>query len=347
MANKVLVTGGAGFLGSIISNFLAKKGYKVTIFDIFYDKKLAKKYNYYHGDLRQIKDIESCFKQYGPFNTVYHVAAMLAHEIKSKDTLWKSNVQGTENLIKVAIKYGQPKIIFISSNCIFAIPTTKPLPEDAVPRPIEIYGKSKLAGEKLLKKYQNRIASTIIRCPTIISYGRLGLLAILFEFIKENKKIPVVGKGNNRYQFIYALDLARACLKASQKHGSQTYNIGSDDVKPLKQVYQDVISFAHSKSHIYSLPKKPTIWAMKLAHILRISPLGPYHYRMIAENFIFDTNKIKRELNWRPTRTNSEILCYAYKYYIDNIDKIREGKNLPAHRKKTPMGAIKILKWLS
>lgn len=84
MANKELVISGAGFLGSIISNFLAKKGYKVTIFDIFYDKKLAKKHNYYHGDLPQIKAIESCFKQYGPFNTVYHIATMLAHEIKNK-----------------------------------------------------------------------------------------------------------------------------------------------------------------------------------------------------------------------------------------------------------------------
>jgi nucleoside-diphosphate-sugar epimerase len=272
---------------------------------------------------------------------------MLAHDIKDKKTLWESNVKGTQNLIDVCIKNNSSKIIFTSSNCIFAKPTTKPLPEDAKPAPIEIYGKSKLVGEKILLKNKHKIDSTIIRCPTIISYGRLGLLAILFEFIKDNKKIPVIGKGDNRYQFIYALDLACACLKSSKISGTQVYNIGSDDVKSLKAVYQDVIKFANSKSKVYSLPKGPTIFAMKVGHILHISPLGPYHYRMIAESFIFDTTKIKRELNWQPTKTNSEILSFAYKYYLDNLGRIEKNQNLPAHRKKAPMGAIKILKWFS
>lgn len=345
--NKVLVTGGAGFFGSILSRYLKKRGYEVTIFDMYFDKLLAKKFNFYHGDLRRKKDIENCFKKSGPFKTVYHLAAMLAHDVKDKKALWHSNVNGTQNLVEVCIKNHYPKIIFTSSNCIFAKPTIKPLSEDAKPAPIEIYGKSKLRGEKILLNYKDKIASTIIRCPTIISYGRLGLLAILFEFIKDNKKIPVVGMGDNRYQFIYALDLADACLKAAKISGTQVYNIGSDEVKSLKEVYRDVINFAHSKSKIYSLPKGPAIFAMKLGHILHLSPLGPYHYRMIAENFIFDTSKIKRELHWQPTKTNSEILSFAYKYYLDNLDKIEKNQNLPAHRKKAPMGVIKVLKWLS
>jgi len=237
--------------------------------------------------------------------------------------------------------------VFTSSNCIFARPAEDPLPEEAEPAPIEIYGKSKLEGEKILIKHGDLLPYTIIRCPTIVSSGRLGLLAILFEFIRENRKIPVVGDGSNRYQFIYASDLAEAMFLDGRKEGCQIYNIGSDNVRPLREVYEDVIRVAGSKSRVYSLPKGPTIAALKLAHFLRISPLGPYHYRMISESFIFDTSRIKKELGWKPTRTNSEMLADAYRYYVENYEKIQRSENLPAHRKGAKMGIIKLLKWLS
>ncbi len=74
----------------------------------------------------------------------------------------------------------------------------------------------------------------ILRCPTIIDSGRLGLLAILFEFIQDGKKVWVVGGGANRYQFIYAQDLATACLLAMNYPHSDIFHIGSDDVKSLR-----------------------------------------------------------------------------------------------------------------
>ena len=106
----------------------------------------------------------------------------------------------------------------------------------------------------------------------------------------------MVGGGANRYQFIYAQDLATACILAMNYPHSDTFHIGSDDVKPLRAVYDAVITEAKSKSRVASLPKGPAIAAMKLAHKLGISPLGPDHYHMIAEDFLFDTTKIKAKL---------------------------------------------------
>ena len=117
------------------------------------------------------------------------------------------------------------------------------------PQPVEIYGKSKWEGEKILLSYKDAINVTIIRCPTITDAGRLGLLAILFEFIEENRKVYLVGGGDNVYQFIYAPDLADACLKACEKtNTSEVFNIGSDNVKSLKEVYRYVIEKAGSSS---------------------------------------------------------------------------------------------------
>ena len=100
----------------------------------------------------------------------------------------------------------------------------------------------------------------------------------------------VVGDGSNRYQFIYAQDLATACLQSLAYNGSNLFHIGSDNVVSLRNVYEAIIRAAGSRSRVVSLPKGPTIAAMQLAHKLKLSPLGPYHYRMIAESFVFDTD---------------------------------------------------------
>ena len=95
------------------------------------------------------------------------------------------------------------------------------------------------------------------------------------------------------------------------------------------------------------LPKAPTLAAMRLAHLLRVSPLGPYHYRMIASDFVFDTRRIKDALGWRPTLTNGEMLLKAYRYYHANRQEVTARKDVSPHRQSAKMGVIRVLKWLS
>jgi nucleoside-diphosphate-sugar epimerase len=241
-----------------------------------------------------------------------------------------------------------PNIVFTSSNCLWGNPFHRKVLEADTPNPVEIYGISKWEGEKILLEYKNDINATIIRCPTITDAGRLGLLAILFEFIEENRKVYVVGGGENVYQFIYAGDLAEACLSAGQKtESTDIYNIGSDNVKPFKDVYQFVIDKSGSSSRVVSLPKAPTLLAMKLFYKFGLSPLGPYQYKMSAEDFVFETAKIKKNLGWHPTLTNEEMLLKAYSYYKENKKSIHEGVNISAHRQAAKMGIIRLLKYFS
>ena len=86
---------------------------------------------------------------------------------------------------------------------------------------------------------------------------------------------------------------------------------------------------------------------MKLAHRLGISPLGPYHYQMIAEDFLFDTSKIKARLGWKPTLTNEQMLVRAYQYYAAQRKEIHARTDVSAHSKPTAMGVIRLLKWIS
>ena len=86
---------------------------------------------------------------------------------------------------------------------------------------------------------------------------------------------------------------------------------------------------------------------MKICFALGISPLGPYQYKMIASNFIFDTTKIKEKLKWHPTLTNEEMMLRAYNYYHQNKQEILHRKNVSAHSSVAKMGIIRLIKWLS
>jgi UDP-glucose 4-epimerase len=343
---KYLVTGGAGFFGGILKHRLLADGAEVVSVDLVPDSAKHTSLTSINADIRDEASMRAIFSAHR-FDAVFHIAAQLAHGKMDRDLLWGSNVDGTRIVAQCASDAAVKKLIFTSTNCLWASNMGRPVREDDPPAPAELYGESKLEGERLLHQFEGSLNVVILRCPTIIDSGRLGLLAILFEFIRESKTVWVVGSGANRYQFIYAGDLAQACVQSLSCAGSNTFHVGSDNVPSLRQCYEAVIAEAGSRSRVRSLPKAPTLAAMRLAHILKISPLGPYHYRMIAEDFIFDTMRIRRAIGWQPTVTNSEMLTVAYRYYAQNRDEILARENVSAHSKAASMGVLRLLKWIS
>jgi nucleoside-diphosphate-sugar epimerase len=341
----VLITGGSGFFGSILKSKMFELGIPCVNIDLCDDPVRHPLLDSVRGDIRNEELMNALFARYG-FEDVFHCAAVLAHNVKDQNELWDNNVRGTQMLADVAARNGVRKIVYLSSNCLWGKSLGKPVTEEEPPCPIEVYGRSKLEGEKILLG-NGAFHSVVVRCPTIIDSGRLGLLSILFEFIAEGRRVWVVGGGQNRYQFIFAQDLATACIEALHYAQTDVFNIGSDDVKPLRAIYEYVIQKAGSRSRTAALPKGPTLAAMRIGHMLGISPLGPYHYKMIAESFVFDTSKIKSRLNWKPTVTNEEMLWRAYEFYRNNKSTLTRGPDVPAHRQPARLGAIALLKWMS
>jgi UDP-glucose 4-epimerase len=344
--SHILVTGGSGFFGGILKRRLLAEGHDCTNIDLVADADVHAKLRSISGDIRDRGLMQRIFGEQR-FSAVMHCAAMLAHGSIDDELLWTSNVVGTRIVAESCRDTGVRKLVYLSSNCLWASNLGHPITEDEIPQPVEIYGRSKLAAEEELAEFRDAIDVTTLRCPTIIDSGRLGLLAILFEFIEDGKTVWVVGDGSNRYQFIYAEDLASACILALGHEGSETFHIGSEDVKPLREVYEAVIRDAGSRSRVRSLPKRPTLAAMRLAHALKVSPLGPYHYKMIAEDFLFDTTRIRERLGWRPTLTNEEMLVRAFRYYRARREEIHARTEVSAHSKAASMGIIRLLKWIS
>lgn len=342
---QYLITGGAGFYGSILKKELLKEGNFCVSIDLEKDDYKHENFVAIKGDIRDKGLLDEIFNKY-KFDAIFHCAALLAHEVKNKNDLWTSNVDGTQNIVDYAIKNGCKKLLFISSNCLWGKNFDNKVTEEEIPEPIEIYGKSKLEGEKILLANKDKLNSVIFRSPTIIDEGRLGLLSLLFEFIDEDRKVPLVGDGNNKYQFIYAKDMVQAMKKALDYNETDIFNIGSDNVKSFNEVYKYVITEAGSKSRLLHFPKKLMTICMEICFKLGISPLGPYQYKMISANFVFDTTKIKEKLDFKPTLSNEEMLLKSYKYYHQNREEIESRTDVSAHNKNAKMGIIRLLKWM-
>ena len=343
---KILVTGASGFFGGVLKRRLLDEGHTCVNIDLVPDTDQHTRLRSVRGDIRDLALLDSLFTE-ERFDAVMHCAAMLAHDTVDDDLLWTSNVDGTRNVAEACRRHGVKTLVFTSTNCLWASNPGHPVREDEVPAPVELYGRSKLAGEQELARFRDDLNVVIIRCPTIIDSGRLGLLAILFEFIEDGKRVWVVGDGSNRYQFIYAQDLATACIQSVDYGKSDLFHIGSDHVVSLRAVYEAVIRAAGTRARVAQLPKGPTIAGMKLAHRLKVSPLGPYHYRMIAEDFLFDTSHIRQQLGWRPTVTNEEMMVKAYRYYAERRAEIHGRTDVSAHSRPAAMGVIRLLKWVS
>ncbi len=349
--NTILVTGGSGFFGGVLKRRLLTEGVNVVNLDLLPDPDgTCPNLLSVQGDIRDTALLDRLFGEHR-FAGVVHCAAKLAHDTVSAADLWTSNVDGTRNVAQACLHHHVPVLINISTNCLWAHNVGRAIAEDEPPAPVELYGRSKLEAEHALEPFGRQLPVITIRCPTIIDEGRLGLLAILFEFIEDGKRVWVVGDGGNRYQFIYAQDLATACLQALDHCQTELFHIGADDVVSLREVYEAVIRDADGgrtgRARVARLPKAPTLAAMKLAHRLKISPLGPYHYRMIAEDFVFDTSLIRSRLGWQPTLSNAEMMVRAFRYYRDRREAIHARNNASAHSKAAPMGIIRLLKWLS
>ena len=153
----ILVTGGAGYIGSHINKLLAHEGYETVVFDnLIYGHREAVKWGtLIEGDLKNIDEIEAVFQRY-PIEAVFHFAAYayVGESVAEPEKYYYNNIGCTLNLLKVMRKYGCDKIIFSSSCATYGEPAQMPITEDMPQDPINPYGFTKYAVERIFKDYE-------------------------------------------------------------------------------------------------------------------------------------------------------------------------------------------------
>ena len=252
---------------------------------------------------------------------------------------------GTENILWASLQNKIKSFIYTSSSAIYGIPSLNPVLESTDPKPGESYGKAKLDGEKIVLEYMNKgLKCSIIRPRTILGNGRLGIFQILFEWVYQNKNIPVFDSGSNIYQFVHSEDLADAMIKCIHTKNPGIYNIGASDFCTMKETLAHLINNSKSTSKIKSINSRIIIPFMKLASVLGISPLGAYHSMMYGKSMYFDIAKAKKELKWEPKFSNKEMILESYNNYIDNrVSILNNNKKKSPHKGPVKQGILNLI----
>lgn len=341
---RALITGGSGYFGTVLAAAADAAGYDVRIFDLNPPDSAdfsGFEVDHVAGDIR---DRDAVRAACDGVDAVFHNVAQVPLA-KDRELFESVNVTGTANLLIAARDAGVAKVVHTSTSAIYGIPVSNPVTEETTPTPVEDYGRAKLIGERLCA---DAVAAgldvTVVRPRTIMGHGRLGIMAMLFELIAAGAPIPLLGRGDNRYQFVHAEDLASACLAAAQRPGPTSYNIGATEFGTLGETLGALIDHAGTGSRIQPLPLGAARLAMKAASLAHLVPLAPYHWLLYGESLYFDCTKAQVELGWEATRSNAEMMIESYEWFLAHHDSLDSGGSV--HQSPAKLGALKILEYL-
>ncbi len=327
----VLITGGSGFLAAHLARFLLKRKYKVICLDIegFTAEDIKSKISYLKADIRDKNKLLKAFKN---VDYVVHTAAALpiAHDRK---VIFSTNVEGTKNVLEASLKNKVKRVVFISSTAVYGVPKHLPETETDTIAPIGHYGESKVIGEKLCMDYHKRgLSINIIRPKTFLGPERLGVFTLWFEAIYQNRPVFILGDGNNLYQLLEVIDLCDEIYKALiVKLDGEIFNAGAKKFGTWRQDLGALIKHAKSKSKIIGFPVLASQLALGILEFFNLSPIVAWHYKTLPVNSYVSIEKAQKYLNFKPKKSNQDILIESYDWYKKNRYKI-VGSRGTTHR---------------
>lgn len=299
---KILVVGGAGFIGSHLTQKLVSLKYDVCVFDNLsniskiYNNKLCKQV---YGDISNIKDISDCVKEFKP-DIMINLAAYhyIPNCIKDPEKTIRVNVMGTKNSLESIHKFSPNTKFLITSSAAVYKPDTKKHTEKSLIGPIEIYGESKKMAENVVEDYAKKfnIKYSILRLFNVYGYGNNTphLIPTIIDQIK-NKKTISLGNINTKRDYIYVDSVVNAFIEIINnfnKNSNKIFNVGSG----LASSAVDIVNIIENK---LSNDKKYTSKKIIINKSkVRISdrPL-----------LLSDISKIKKSLNWKPISLKSGL----------------------------------------
>jgi nucleoside-diphosphate-sugar epimerase len=337
------ISGGAGFLGLHLARRLLADGHQVRTLDVapLDDPELEASVEELQGDVR---DRDCVDRLVADADIVVHAAAALPIQA-SRDSIRSVNVTGTEHVLQSARAAGAKRVVFISSTAVYGVPEKHPIEEDDPLVGVGSYGESKIDAAGLCRVAS--VETTIIRPKTFIGPERLGVFEILFDWIREGRRIYILGRGHNRYQLLAVEDLVDAIVRAADAPAAagETFNVGATEFGTVRSDLQALIDHAGSSSRLRPVPVKPAEVALRGLELLRVSPLAEWHYKTAHRDSFVDVTKAQRLLGWQPRLSNRDALVETYDWYLANRERV--GGAGVTHRVPWNQQALGLLKRLS
>ena len=316
---NVLVTGGAGYIGSVVARELVKSGHRVIVCDNLshgYREAVPKEAEFIQAEVGDARAVSTALRDY-KIEAVMHFAALIevGESMREPARYFQNNTGATLTLLEAMVASGVSKFVFSSTAALYGEPDTTPIPESAALRPANAYGESKLLVERMLD-WLNRIHG--FRYASLRYFNAAGATGVLGEAHEpESHLIPLVlqvplGKrqsvsifgtdypthdGTCVRDYIHVLDLAQAHLLALQALGENTkliFNLGNGRGFSVRQVIETARKITGHAIPAIESPKRPGDPAVLVA----------------------SSDKIRTQLNWKPQHAELEdIIGSAWEWH--------------------------------
>jgi UDP-glucose 4-epimerase len=253
---QVVVTGGAGFIGSNLCRKLLEQGAKVTVYDNLYSGKIEfiqdlidKGLNFVQEDIRDLAALEKATKN---CKVIFHLAAQTSVPFSMENPQEDSeiNVIGTLNVLEAAKKAGA-RVVFASSCAVYGNPE-RPTPETHPTHPIAFYGLSKLLGENCCRFYTENYGLEVVMLRIFNVYGP-NCHGVIYDFLGKLQKTPdkleVLGTGKQSRDFVYITDMVNALLKAATSPAApgEAFNVGTGVTTSVSELAHMIIEVLELK----------------------------------------------------------------------------------------------------
>jgi len=331
---KYLVAGGTGFLGEELAIRLRKQNAWQRNFDQrptqvanLFDEEVI-------GDVRNFND---CLKATINVDIVFHNIAAVPL-VKDKKDFLEINTLGTENLLRASQANGVKTFVFTSSSAVYGIPVANPITHQSDLSPVESYGQSKLAAERICTlQFGKPMSIHIVRPRTILGQNRLGVFSLIFDLINSNASIPVFNQARYIYDFIHVDDLTSALIAVAKQDGNLILNLGSKNKFDLITVLNSLVKQANSSSKLLNIPVWPTKLVLRLFAKVGLLPFAEYQIKLYGEEFYFEDKLDWAKIGLTPQFSNEEAMIDSYKSFMN------QGKTInlnSAHKSKIQLKSI-------
>jgi UDP-glucose 4-epimerase len=303
---RIIVTGGAGFIGSHIVDAYLNAGHEVLVLDSLWEHgggrriNVPERANFIHMDIRD-QGAARIFHEFKP-QVVSHHAAQHSVAISSRDPKYDAdvNVIGMLNVLEASVKNGVKKVIFASSGATYGTPDRLPMDERTPQRPESPYGITKMVAEHYLRFYKNEkgLDFTALRYGNVYGprqdpNGEAGVIAIFIGKFLKHEGVRIDSDGEQTRDYIYVKDIAQLNVLALDRGSGGCYAIGTNTRTSVNDIYRTLVEISGFEAPITKAPRRP----------------GD------ARDAQFDAALAKKELGWKAQTKIADGMRETYDYF--------------------------------
>jgi UDP-glucose 4-epimerase len=303
---RILVTGGAGFIGSHVAGAYAAAGHELLVVDSLWEHGGGRRVNVpnevtlVHMDIRD-EAIGRVFADFKP-DVVSHHAAQHSVAISARDPIYDAqvNVVGLLNVLEHASRSGARKIVFAGSGAIYGTPESLPMNEETPQRPSSPYGITKMVAEHYLRFYRaNRgLDFTVLRYGNVYGprqdpNGEAGVISIFIGRFLARRPVRIDWDGEQTRDYVYVADVAAANVASLERGSGESYVIGTGRRTSVNEIYRTLVAIGGFEVPIERAPQRP----------------GD------ARDAQFDSAKACAELGWTPATALADGVAATYEYF--------------------------------